>query len=63
MKKLAWSVDRILCRCENDSHDKVQGQPMGVLALKAGALLVLKLTLDIMMDVDDSVLWLLIQNL
>ena len=56
MENLAWSADRILNTCEDSLRDKVREGLVGISDLEAGGPLVLKKTLAIVMDVDDSAL-------
>ena len=49
--------------CKNMLRNKVREQLLGVTPLESGAPLVLKLMLDIVMDVNDSTLRFLTQNL
>ena len=63
MENLTWSTDRILITCEDYFRDKVRKLLVGVLSLETGGPLVLKLALDVFMDVDDSALRSLAQNL
>lgn len=63
VENLAWSADRIIGTCEDNLRDKVRKQLVGVLALEAGGPLVLKLALDTVMNIDDSALRSLTQNL
>jgi len=63
VENIAWSADCILSTCEDTLRDKVREQLIGVSAPESGGPLVLKLMLDIVMDVDDSDLRSLTQNL
>ena len=53
---MTWSADRLLASCEENLRDKVREQLVGVSALKSGGPLVLKLVLDLVMDVDEAAL-------
>lgn len=53
---MAWSSDRILNIREDSLRDKVRKGLVGVSNLESGGPLMLKKTLDIVMDVDDSAL-------
>jgi len=63
VENLTWSTDRILNTCEGAFRDNVRELLSGVLSLKTGGPLVLKLALDIFIDIDDSALRSLTQNL
>ena len=63
VENLSWSGDRCLETCEDNLKDKVREQLVGVSALESGGPLVLKLALDLVMDIDDSALRALTQNL
>jgi len=63
VENIAWSADRILSTCGDALWDKVREQLVGVSALESGKPLVLKIMLGIVMDVDDSALRSLTQNL
>ena len=63
VKNLGRSADRVLSSCEEGLRDKVREGLVGVSLLEAGGPLTLKLTLDIIMDVDDSELHALTENL
>ena len=63
VNNLARSSDRILSTCKDNLRDKVHEGLTGVLPIEAGEPLVLKLMLDIVMNVDKSDLRLLTKNL
>ena len=63
MENLAWSSDRILNTCEDNLLDKVRYLLVGVSPQEGGVPLVLKIMLEIFMNVDDSALRFLTQNL
>ena len=54
VENLAWSNDRLLNTCEEPLRNKILEGLVGVDAMELGGPLVLKLMLDIIMDVDDS---------
>ena len=54
VENLSWSADFILNRCETPLKDKIREGLVGVSPLEVGGPLVLKLMLDIVLDVDDS---------
>ena len=56
MKNFAWSNDHILNTCEEPLRKKILEGVVGVNTMEMGGPLVLKLMLDIIMDVDDSAL-------
>ena len=56
MENLASLNDRILNACEEPLRNKILEGMVGVNAMEIGVPLVLKLMLDIIMDVDDSAL-------
>ena len=60
---LSWTADRILNTCETPLKDKIRERLVGVSPLKVGGPLVLKLMLDIVLDVDDYALCSLTQSL
>ena len=62
-ENMSWSSDRILNTCEDLLRDKARKGLVGVSALESGGPLVLKKTLDIVMDVDDTALRLLTESL
>ena len=63
VENLAWSSERILATCDNELRDKVREQLVGVSPLENGGPLVLKMMLDIVMNVDDAVLQSLVQSI
>ena len=63
VENLAWSGDRILNTCEEPLRNKILEGLVGVDAMEMGGSLVLKMMLDIIMDVDDSALRGLTQSL
>ena len=56
VENMAWSADQLLALCEEDLRNKVREQLVGVSALESGGPLVLKLFLDVLMDVDEAAL-------
>ena len=56
VENFAWSNDRILNTCEEPLRNKILEGLVGVNAMEMGGPLVLKLMLDIIMDVDNSTL-------
>ena len=56
VENLAWSSDRILNTYKDSLRDRVCEGLVGVSELESGGPLVLKKTLGIVMDVDDSAL-------
>ena len=63
VENLSWSGERCLETCEDALKDKIREQLVGVSVLENGGPLVLKLALDLVMDIDDSALRALTQNL
>ena len=63
VENLAWSNDRLLNTCEEPLRNKILEGLVGVDPIELGGPLVLKLMLDIIMDVDDSALRALTQSL
>ena len=54
VENLAWSGDRLLNTCEEPLRNKILEGLVGVEMMEMGGPLVLKMMLDIIMDVDDS---------
>ena len=63
VENLVWSSERILAACDDELRDKVREQLVGVSPLENGGPLVLKMMLDIVMNVDDAALRLLVQSI
>ena len=63
VENLAWSSDRILNTCEDNLRYKVRSGLVGVSPLEAGVPLILKLMINTVMNIEDSVLRSLTQNL
>ena len=63
VENLAWSSNRILGTCKDKLRDKVREGLVGVSPIELGDPLVLKLILDIVINMDDSALKSLTQNL
>ena len=63
VENLLWSQDRILNSCQEPIRDKVRESIVEMSTLKMGGPIILKIMLDIIMDVDDSVLQALIETL
>ena len=60
---LVWTNDRLLNTYEGPLCNKILERLLGVDAMEIGGLLVLKLMLDIIIDVDNSTLRTLTQSL
>ena len=56
VESLAWLSNRILQTCEEPLRNNILEGIVGVLPMESGGPLILKLVLDIIMDVDDSTL-------
>ena len=56
VENLAWTHDRLLNTCEEPLCNEILEGLVGVDAMEIGSPLLLKLILDIIMDVDDSAL-------
>jgi len=66
IENLSWSSDRIMNSCKVPLRDKVRESLLGMNTLEMGGPIILKIMLDIIMDVDDSarqVLMEILQNI
>ena len=63
VENISWSTDIILNKCEEPLRDKIRKGLVGVSEIKVGGPSVLKLILNSVMDVEDSLLRSLIKNL
>jgi len=63
VENLAWSASRILQTCEESLRNKILKGIVGISLMESSGPLVLKLMLEIIMDVDDSDLRALTTNL
>ena len=63
VENLSWSADRILATCEDTLLDKVRKGLVGVSPMESRGLLVLFKMMNIIMDIDDSALHSLTENL
>jgi len=61
-EKLSWSVDMILQTCNDTLTDKVRERMVRVSEPEVGGPIILKIMLDVVMDVDDSSLRYLTQS-
>ena len=60
---LAWSNDNVLNTCEEPLKSNILEGLVGVDALELGGILVLKLMIDIIIDVEDSALQVITQSM
>jgi len=56
MENLSWSQNIILNLCEKPLRDKVRESIFGMSTFEMGRPIILKIILDVIMDVDDSAL-------
>ena len=63
VENISWSGDRILDMCEESLRDNIQEGLIDVCLLELGGLLVFKLMIDIVLDVEDSALNSMAQSL
>ena len=63
MENMSWSTEHILNKYEDPLQDKIREGLVGVSELESGGPLVLKLMLDVVMDVEDSSLCSPVQSL
>ena len=63
VENLSWSSVRILQTCEESRRNKILEGTVGISPMESGGPLILKLMLDIIMDVDNSVLRVLTTSL
>ena len=63
MENLAWSNDQLLNTCEEPLRNKIVERCVGVDTMEMRDPLVLKMVLDVIVDVDDSVLRAIAQSL
>ena len=62
-ESFAWEADRILNSCEDSLRNKVREILLGISLLESGGPLMIKIMLNIVMDVDNITLCVLIENL